>query len=87
MLLQVLTKPILGVVVDKFLCPRCRGHGCDDKQDTSFEDVDVNCAPGSCRMRGRVGDVEGNGFSGILVLRHGKVHHFQRGPEGGQTLL
>jgi len=70
-----------GIVVDKFQCPRCHGVGCDNKKDAAFMEVDVNCAPSQSRLRGRVGDVEGDCFSGILVRRHGKVHHFQQAPE------
>ncbi len=76
-----------GIVVDKFWCPRCRGRGCEDKQDAVFSDVDVNCTPGQSRLRGRVGDVEGNYFSGLLVQRHGKVHHFQQGLGDDLSLL
>ena len=68
-------------MVDKFWCPRCKGVGYDDKKDAVFSDIDVNCTPGQSRLRGRVGSVEGDDFSGLIVQLRGKVHHFRLAPE------
>lgn len=58
-----------GEVVDKFICPRCRGNGCEDRKDAVFEDIDITCYPESTTIRGRRGDVEGDGFSGTIPER------------------
>ena len=70
-----------ATVVDSFLCPKCHGHGCDDKKDALSKKVEVNCVAGPSEKRGRVDATQGDEFSGLIVVRHGRVAHFQQSLE------
>lgn len=75
------------MIIDRYVCPGCRGACCKEKLDRDFTDVDLQCAPEATEKRGRVGDEVGNGFSGYIIQRHGKVVRFQRALEVGRILL
>lgn len=87
MLFQLDARVDVFMIIDRYVCPGCRGACCKEKLDRDFTDVDLQCAPEATEKRGRVGDEVGNGFSGYIIQRHGKVVRFQQALEVGRTLL
>jgi hypothetical protein len=81
----MLTGEDVGLILDKYDCPHCHGHGCENARDTKLVEIGVNSVASSCRLRGRVGDVEGDGFSGFIARSRGKVVHYQQAFEVDPT--
>lgn len=79
---MVLMDKNLRIFLDRYLCPRCNGV-CADR-DLEMPKIDFDYLKiESSQIRGKVGDQEGNCFSGVIVKEPEKAHRFWRGFQVG----
>lgn len=75
-----------GLVVETRTCQKCFGHGCDDAKDAEPVKSAIDCAPVSCRTRGRAGNLQGNAFSGVIGEERGQADRSPQCAEDGLLL-